>query len=87
MDTTKKILNYRVVWFEYTKNKAHPPLRKSKTFATREEAEAYRDSLSTESMVRAGDVLDIKVVDLSPMESLVGKERKCESFQKYSHSV
>lgn len=56
--------HYRVAWFEYNKNKALAPIRKSKTLSTREEAESYRNTLNVQGMVHRGDVLDIKVSDL-----------------------
>src|SRR5210317_60953 len=55
---------YSVSWYEYTKNKNIPPIRKSKTFTDYEEAKLYSTSFDTENMVHKGDILDIKVSDL-----------------------
>ena len=55
---------YRVSWYEYNTIKTDPPVHRSKMFHNREEAEEYRRNLNTERLIRYGDVLDIKVVDL-----------------------
>lgn len=56
--------HYRVSWFEYNDDHSCPPLRRSKTFASKEDAEVFSKNISSSSMIQAGDTIDIKVTDL-----------------------
>jgi P4 family phage/plasmid primase-like protien len=58
--------HYRVSWYVYPdeKNSTYEPIKKSKTFKTKEEAEKFKECLNEPGQIHKGDIIDISVQDL-----------------------
>ena len=60
---------YRVMWYEYNEDKTKEPKSKSMMCSTYADSKILIETLNNVNIVRKGDILDIKVVDLLKWKS------------------